>query len=255
MKTIKKLIYIVLSLLILLPSACKKDEDIGPGVASLVPFNAVVGEQQFFLNFKGDKYVPYANGLSIPFGVFTSFNSRLALKGGETPIGLFVPPDTTINSIPIYKNNYHFPIGSMHTLFYVGKKNDIQEILIKEQFSFPGEKNTSIRFINTSPTVNPVVFKILGPVDSLISNDLTFKQYSDFYKVPIQIGAPNYVVRCEDAVTNEVIAELPLNGTGDNGLITGNSWLRNHFTVALVGEQGAEFNFRQQLVLISHTIN
>jgi hypothetical protein len=235
--------------------SCKK-EDVSPGVASLMVMNAITDVNIAATNFRGDEYFDHlSRSLSLQFGQFNTNSHRLGLIGGETKLGLYAAPDTLVTSSPVFLKTYNFPVGSMHTLFFVGTKAAVEEVLISETYPFPGEEHTALRFINLSPDPQNVVFSVVGPATQPVSDALSYKSYSAFLPVPIQVGSPNYVVRCHDVTTNELIAELTLAGTGGDGKLTANTWLRNHFTIALVGVNGGDATFRKRLTLVSHTVN
>ena len=171
---------IVFTFTLLSLSSCLKDSGIGPRpdveppVSALTVINGAPDAPAFDFVLNEDLVLP----VNVPYGermlYFYPFSRNYLVR--------FYIHKTFTN--PLYSTKINLNRGKYHSLFLVGTVSDsLSSLLIEDDLTKPRAGNSKVRFINLSPDAGGLNFSLTE--DSLFASKIEFKQYTDFYEVPM----------------------------------------------------------------------
>jgi hypothetical protein len=159
--------------------------------------NVVIGGNTLTLNNTGSN-------------ILNNSYTQCTLFAGESQIKL---DDTSIHPQQVYYDQTISTIsGSYYSLFLTGASStQIDNILIKENYSNYTDSVAGVRFINLSPGSNPVSVDITGKTNGSEVTNLAYKAFTSFNKYSATTANSSYNFEFRDVVTGTLIATYSLS--------------------------------------------
>jgi len=203
--------------------------------ASLTLINAVPGSTPSLVtNFSGaSPIVWYKNALKLVYGTSTSANLALAYQGDQK-LAIYLYPDTTDHSKPLFNLDLHLQPGNIHTLFLTGTLTEPDTLFTTDIIPYYpfSDSSMGIRFVNLSAGSNPVSINIAGLANGSETGSLSYKGITGFKRYAATAAVSKYSFEFRDAATGTLLGSFDV--TGVNALASNARRFRN-FTLAFMG--------------------
>lgn len=162
--------------------SCLKDNRFGPSsspnsesiISGLLIINGSPDAPAFDFVLNGEPIFPSNRA-------FTKYTPYFPLYAGIYH-ARFYTHNTYSNAF--YTTDINLARGKYQSLFLAGTvANSLSTLLIEDDLTKPKAGNAKVRFLNLSPDVGGLDFSIVE--DSLLASKKEFKQYTDFYEIPM----------------------------------------------------------------------
>ncbi|WP_343306645.1 hypothetical protein AAHN97_05975 [Chitinophaga niabensis] len=214
--------------------ACKK-QTVSP-TASLNLINAVPGSTPSLVtNFGGTTpIVWYKTALKLVYGTFDKASQALSLRGPQK-LAVYLYPDTTAHSTPLFNLDLQLKPGTINTLFLTGTKTAPDTLLTTDVIPYypASDSSLGIRFVNLSTGSAPVSVNITGLANGSEAAGISYKAITGFKKYPAPAGLSQYNFEFRNAATGELLGSYVL--TGVNSTFANTAKRYRNFTLAFMG--------------------
>jgi len=209
--------YLVLLILIIGYTSCKKSDSLYPKNVSINIINAVINSSAFKFNFS-EREVNYLNvSEQVPFGTNRFYYSVSGIVKMEV---ISVSDQNKIilsKALTLDKDSY--------SLFLTGTSPNIDTVLISDKLPFirtdvskplSSDSVVNIRFVNLSPNSPALKVKIRNNSENEVEN-LKYKDVGDWKSYPNKANAAtNYVFEIRDASTDTILSTYTFGATSTN---------------------------------------
>jgi hypothetical protein len=226
--------------LLLLITACRKNDIDPDGGASLTIVNSVQGTISLVTNFSGTDTLPnhYINAKQLIYNSFDPSYQFNAYKGKQK-IALYNYPDTLLKDEPLLRLELDLPVGSIHSLFVTGTVAAPDTLFIEEHPPYRpvSDSTTGIRFMNLVPGSSGVSVNLAGQANGSEANLLHYKEVTAFKSYAATSNVNSYTFEFRDAANGALLASYTAedinNGSSDlNNPF--NKWRFRNCTLALL---------------------
>lgn len=227
-------------ILLLLITACRKNDIDPEGAASLTIVNSVKGTTSLVTNFSGANSLPnyYINAKQLVYNSFDPSYQFGAYKGKQK-IALYNYPDTLLKDKPLLQLELDLPAGSIHSLFVTGTIAMPDTLFMEDHPPHHpvSDSTTGIRFINLVPGSPGVSVNLAGQVNGSETSLLRYKQVSAFKSYAATSNVYSYTFEFRDAATGVLLAsytaeDINNDSSDENNPV--NKWRFRNCTLALV---------------------
>ncbi|NML22779.1 hypothetical protein HHL16_17980 [Pseudoflavitalea sp. G-6-1-2] len=245
---------IIAAMLIMLVTACKKEEVVRPGSASLMIFHGVAGGNTLHTVYSTTAPAEFSTTNKIVYGSFSPGSNLQSVIAGSSPLALYHSPDTLPKSAPLFKLNLDLQTGSMQSLFLAGTPEAPEYALVKDEplFFQGGDSAMGIRFVNLMPDKIPVSINLQSASPGSEVAELPYKGATAFKKYDVKMDIADYVFEFRDVATGTLIQKITTEKIANNGKLTPNAWIYKNFAFALVGKMGATGALAPKVVRIPY---
>jgi hypothetical protein len=186
----KKNLFYIIFLGMMIISSCKKDTFQNRPVASLTLINTVTGGEPVKLGSQAST-------------IYNNSASQLAVNVGGYELYIWPEGDS---AHPYYTYaKFNAADREVYSLFLGGTPSAVDGILIKEDIPYRMDSTGGIRFINLSPDSPPLDISLSStPAVNEVSN-LVYKQFTEFRSYPALASTDLYTFEIKDASTGDVI--------------------------------------------------
>lgn len=209
-----------------------------PATASLTIINAVVGADTIVTNFSGNNG-PFAYGMAnqLLYGAYSSLNEFSGYLPKQ-PLSLYLYPDTTAHSTPLFNLTLDLPASAIQTLFLTGTAAMPDTLLTVDHPPYHpvADSSMGIRFVNLSPGSAPVSVNIEGQPAGSTVGSLPCKGITAFVNFAAGTANDHYTFQFRDAASGVLLAAYTLTGVGSN--VYNNLWRNRNITIAFYGLPG-----------------
>lgn len=226
--------------LLLLITACRKNDIDPEGAASLTIVNSVKGTTSLVTNFSGTEALPnyYLNAKQLMYNSFDP-SYQLGAYKGKQKIALYNYPDTLLKDKPLLQLELDLPAGSIHSLFVTGTVAAPDTLFIEEHppYRSISDSTTGIRFMNLVPGSSGVSVNLVGQANGSEANRLRYKDATAFKSYAATSNVYSYTFEFRDATTGALLASYTaedINNDSSNRDNPVNKWRFRNCTLALV---------------------
>lgn len=226
--------------LLLLITACRKNDIDPEGTASLTIVNSLKGTVSLVTNFSGTDRLSnhYANAKQLMYNSFDP-SYQLAAYKGKQKLALYNYPDTLLKDKPLLQLELDLPRGSIHSLFVTGTLAAPDTLFIEEHPPYrpSSDSTTGIRFINLVPGSAGISVNLAGQPNGSEISLLRYKDASAFKSYAATSNVYSYTFEFRDAVSGALLASYTAEDINndssdrDNDI---NKWRFRNCTLALV---------------------
>jgi len=214
--------------------ACTK-QTVSP-TASLNLINAVPGSTPSLVtNFSGTTpIVWYRTALKLVYGTFDKASQGLSFNGPQK-LAVYLYPDTTTHSTPLFNLDLQLKPGTINTLFLTGTKAAPDTLLTTDVLPYYPATDSSlgIRFVNLSTGSMPVSVNITGLANGSEATGISYKAVTGFKKYPATAAVSQYNFEFRDAASGTLLGSYVL--TGVNSTVAATARRYRNFTLAFMG--------------------
>lgn len=241
--------------LVLLLTACAKNEIVRPGSAALVIINGIPGSNLIRTSFSTSAPTVFYSANVLVYASFTPSGNLYYPTAGSVPLNLYNQPDTLPKSIPLYSLSLDLPEGSIHSLFLTGSISAPESVLVKDEVPYypAADSAMGVRFVNLLADNVPVHVNLVSKPPGSELSELSYKGVTAFKKYPVKMDIADYVFEFRHATTGAVIASYTTRQIANNGKLTPNSWVYKKFALALVGRLNATGTQAPRILLIPYS--
>jgi len=229
---------------------CAKEHISSYAPASLSIVNAVAGGGTLLTNFNGTAPILYQSAQRLEYGTFNMFNNRFSIAGRQ-PLAIYSLADTTDKSSPLFSFVLDYPAGSINTLFLAGTKEKTDTLMLTDHLPEYADSVMGIRFLHLASGIGKVSVSLGGgaPAEQAV---VAYRNFTPFNIYGVHSGMDNYIFQFRNEDSGELIASFETQELGNMELMSGNSWLRRNFTLALIGVAGESGITAPSVVCIPH---
>jgi hypothetical protein len=217
--------------------------------ASLNLINAVPGSTPSLVtNFNGGLPITsYLTALKLVYGTIDRNSQGLSMSGQQN-LALYLYPDTTAHSTPLFNMELNLQPGNIYSLFLTGTMTDPDTLLTKDVIPYypASDSSLGIRFVNLSAGSAPVSVNIAGAANGPEVAGLSYKNITTFRKYAATANVSQYSFEFRDAASGDLLGSYNL--TGVNSVVTTTAKRYRNFTIAFMGEPANPAT--QKIVLI-----
>ena len=214
--------------------ACTK-QTVSP-TASLNLINAVPGSTPSLVtNFSGTTpIVWYRTALKLVYGTVDKASQSMSFTGPQK-LAVFLYPDTTTHSTPLFNLDLHLKPGTINTLFLTGTKTAPDTMLTTDILPYYpiSDSSLGIRFVNLSAGSTPVSVNITGLANGSEAGSISYKNITGFKKYPATATVSQYNFEFRDAASGALLGSYILAGVNSNVASTAKRY--RNFTLAFMG--------------------
>lgn len=213
-----------------------------PGTASLNIINAINLSNPIVTDFTplnakgqaGSELVYYNSANQIAYGNGNWYES--GSYSGITSLTISQIDDTTIS---IWKGVLNLPIGSIHSLFFIGDTTAVDTLFTSDIIPYfpPGDSVTGIRFVNLAQNAQPVLVTIQADTTHTpIANNIPYKSITAFQQIQADANALSngYTFEFRDVATDSILATADFYNYTNPTLLPFKS-----VTICLIGQFGS----------------
>lgn len=204
--------------------------------ASLNLVNAVPGSTPSLVtNFGGGTpIVWYKNALTLVYGTPAGASQGMSLSGHQK-LAVYLYPDTTAHSTPLFNLDLNLQPGNMYTLFLTGTLTDPDTLLTRDVIPYypASDSSIGIRLVNLSAGSTPVSVNIAGLANGSETGGLSYKSITGFKKYPATANVSQYIFEFRDASSGTLLGSYTL--TGVNLSVAATARRYRNFTLAFMG--------------------
>lgn len=225
-------------LLVLMVTACSKNNVVRPGNASLVIISGLADANPIRTSFSTTPPAVFITANVLMYAYFTPGSNLFHPIAGNVPLRLYQQPDTLPKSTPLYSLDLNLPEGSIHSLFLTGTVSAPESIFVKDELPyFPaGDSAMGMRFVNLMPENIPVRVNLVSKPHGSEVSDLPYKAVTEFKKYPVKMEVADYVFEFRHAITGNLIASHTTANIANDGKLVANTWLYRNYALVLVGK-------------------
>lgn len=214
--------------------ACTK-KTVSPA-ASLNLINAVPGSTPSLVtNFSGTTpIVWYLGALKLVYGTVDKASQSMTFNGPQK-LAVYLYPDTTAHSTPLFNLDLHLKPGTINTLFLTGTKAAPDTLLTTDILPYypASDSSLGIRFVNLSTGSAPLSVNITGLANGSEAGSISYKGITGFKKYPATANVSQYNFEFRDAASGALLGSYVL--TGVNSIILATAKRHRNFTLAFMG--------------------
>lgn len=205
--------------------------------ASLNLINAVPGSTPSLVtNFNGPTPITgYLTALKLVYGTIDRNSLGLSLSG-QQKLAVYLYPDTTVHSTPLFNMDLNLQPGNIYSLFLTGTMTDPDTLLTKDVVPYypVSDSSLGIRFVNLSAGSAPVSVNITGAANGSETGSLSYKAITGFKKYAATADVSQYNFEFRDAASGDLLDRYAF--TGVNSVVATTARRFRNFTIAFMGE-------------------
>lgn len=236
--------------MLLLATACKKDEPPAIFPASLTLVNGLSDNTSFLTAYFGDTQPKYYARL-VYVGSGNSYD--YATDKMTQPLTLFRNNDTLQPNKPFLKTSLQLEAGGIFTCFVYGSAAQVKQKTIKEQLPARSASDSvaNLRIINLFDN-RPIDLVQVKPVPGTMVSNLAYEQLTDFIKVPVNASVDSFIIEVRDHATGIKLTTLADVNIYPGTTTINPSWLFKARTMVVTGTWTSESVFDARAKSIGH---
>lgn len=243
-----------LMLMMLLHSACSKNEYNSGSPASIQAFNALSDGTVLSLTFSDQRPEIFRTLRVLTNATFANASNRFHMNTSPQPFQLFNRPDTMAKDGPILTGTLDYENGSIYSLVFYGSKSTAKYALRKDIIPPLGmaDSTTHLRFANFSED-QVVSVNLKGQPTGSFIQQIPEKSWSEFTQLKANKTVARYEFEIRDFNTGDLIATYIADRVNDFTANNGtNLWYNKSNTAILIGKQGGTGTLLPRVVLMPH---
>lgn len=231
---------LLICLLVIAFTSCKKEEQVVRIISSLKIINAVPDAAPYLLadlRNGSNTDLFFSSGAIFKYGD-AGQDAKISTEKEVLPLAVYLFPDTLPTNKPLFDLKLQLPKGSINSLFLLGTVSQPDYKLVTAiPPGHDGLGNTfGLRFANLSYQSKPVSVSVLDNGEEKVLDGLAYKDVSDYKKYDASANGDNLTFQFRDQQTQRLLATYVLTGL----LATENNlWRAKNFTLALKGLPGS----------------